>query len=124
LKSENDIISITESQLTKLQIYKVHRQSFFKLFTTHNPNKLKGFGVTIGIQRHLTTHLAKIFESSGYMLGIFPNVSDFFLIIGVYNPPVRETAYNVNLTTKIDKETKILLTKAKQQNWKILYGED
>jgi hypothetical protein len=38
---ENDIIIITKSQLTKLQINKVHQQSILKLFTTHNPKKQK-----------------------------------------------------------------------------------
>jgi exonuclease III len=68
--------------------------------------------------------MAKIFELNGYMLGILLNVSEFFFIIRVYNPPVRETAYNVNLPTKIDNKRKTLLTKAKQQNWKIILGGD
>jgi hypothetical protein len=114
---ENDIIIITESQLRKLQINNVHQQSILKLFTTHDPKKQKGFGVTIAIPRRLTTHVAKIYELKGYKLGILLQVSELFLIIRVYNPPVRETAYNVNLPTKIDNKRKSLLTKAKQQNW-------
>jgi exonuclease III len=121
---DNDIIIITESQLTKLQINKVHHQSILKLFTTHDPKKQKGSGVTIAIPRHLTTQVAKIFELNGYMLGILLHVSEFFLIIRVYNPPVRETAYNVNLPIKIDNELKALLAKAKQQNWKVILGGD
>jgi exonuclease III len=58
------------------------------------------------------------------MLSILLHVSEFSLIIRVYNPSVRETAYNVNLPTKIDNELKTLLTKAKQQNWKIILGGD
>jgi hypothetical protein len=113
---ENDHIIITERQLRKLQINKVHQQSISELFTTHALKKQKGSGGTFGIPRHLTTHGAKIFELNAYMLGILFHVSEFYLIIGVNNPPVRETAYNLNLPTQIDNKPKTLLTKAKQQN--------
>jgi hypothetical protein len=62
--------------------------------------------------------MTKIFELNGYMLGILLHVSEFFLIIRVYNPPERETAYDVNLPTKIDNELKTLLTKLKNKTGK------
>jgi hypothetical protein len=110
---EKYIIIITKSQLMRIQMNKVHQQYILKLFTTHDPNNQRGSGVTISIFRHLTTHIAKIFKFIGHMLGILLHVSEFFLIIGVNNPPEKVTAYNVNIPTKINKELKTLLTKAK-----------
>jgi hypothetical protein len=103
---ENNIIIITESQLMKLLINKVHQQSILKVFTTHDPKKQKASRVTIGIPRHLTTQVAKVSELNSYILGILLHVSEFVLVIGVYNPPIREKAYNVKLPSKIDTYSK------------------